>query len=244
MFEQSVVQEIRKPWSFLVSLTMECSVVAALLFVSIWRVDSLDVKELHQPLRAPFIEQSLKDRAVEVVSTVRETTASALNFAARKVFTAPSRVPTEIAQINDLDAGAPLPQSVLQGVPSSTGFGPVIGIAQAPVAAAPPATQLIEPAGKKSMRVSLGVMEAKILRRVMPVYPQLARQARISGKVRLLGVIATDGSVQKLEVLQGHPLLIGAALDAVKQWLYQPTLLNGQPVEVVTPIEVNFTLQP
>jgi protein TonB len=85
-------------------------------------------------------------------------------------------------------------------------------------------------------------MEAKILKRVIPVYPPLAKNARISGKVHLMSIIAKDGTIQKLEVLDGHPLLVGAALEAVRQWIYRPTLLNGEPVDVMAPIEVNFTL--
>jgi protein TonB len=75
------------------------------------------------------------------------------------------------------------------------------------------------------------------------VYPPLARQARISGVVRFNAVIGTDGKVQNLTLVQGHPLLVPAAQEAVKGYVYQPTLLNGQPVEVVTQIDVNFTLQ-
>jgi protein TonB len=74
------------------------------------------------------------------------------------------------------------------------------------------------------------------------VYPPLARQTRISGTVRLHAIIAKDGTVQQLEVLSGHPLLVQAALDAVRQWRYQPTLLNGEPVEVDTTVDVIFSL--
>lgn len=66
--------------------------------------------------------------------------------------------------------------------------------------------------------------------------------ARISGTVRLQGIIGKDGSIQQLQVLSGPPLLVQAALDAVRQWRYQPTLLNGEPVEVISPIDVIFTL--
>jgi periplasmic protein TonB len=76
----------------------------------------------------------------------------------------------------------------------------------------------------------------------MPVYPPLARQARIAGAVMLEGIIARDGTVKNLRVLSGHPLLAGAALEAVRQWRYRPTLLNGEPVEVIAPIAVNFVL--
>ena len=70
----------------------------------------------------------------------------------------------------------------------------------------------------------------------------LGRQARVSGTVRLQGIIGKDGSIQQLQVLSGPPLLINAALDAVRQWLYRPTLLNGEPVEVIAPIDVIFRL--
>ena len=83
---------------------------------------------------------------------------------------------------------------------------------------------------------------AKLLRKVMPVYPALARSARISGVVRLVGIIGKDGTIQNLQLVSGHPLLAHAALEAVQQWIYKPTLLNGTPVEVIAPIEVNFTL--
>ena len=96
--------------------------------------------------------------------------------------------------------------------------------------------------GPKRIRVGGNVQSAKLLNQVRPSYPPLAKQARISGTVRLHAVIAKDGSVVQLEVVSGHPLLVQAALDAVRQWRYQATTLNGDPVEVDTIIEVVFTL--
>jgi TonB family protein len=92
------------------------------------------------------------------------------------------------------------------------------------------------------IRVGGNVQQTKLVSLPPPVYPPLAKQARIQGVVKLNATIAKDGTVQHLEVISGHPLLIQAALDAVRQWVYQPTLLNGQPVEVQTDIDVNFTL--
>ncbi len=83
---------------------------------------------------------------------------------------------------------------------------------------------------------------AKILRKVIPLYPPLAKAARISGVVRLIGTIGKDGTIQNLQIVSGHPMLARAAVEAVEQWVYKPTLLNGNPVEVIAPIEVNFTL--
>jgi protein TonB len=78
--------------------------------------------------------------------------------------------------------------------------------------------------------------------RVQPIYPALGVQAHIQGNVVLHAIIAMDGRVVELQVISGHPLLVKAAMDAVSQWRYQPTLLNGQPVEVETTITVSFVL--
>jgi TonB family protein len=92
------------------------------------------------------------------------------------------------------------------------------------------------------IRVGGNVQQTKLVSQPRPVYPPEAKQARIQGVVKLSAIIAKDGTMQHLEVLEGHPLLVPAAMEAVRQWVYQPTLLNGQPVEVVTQIDVNFTL--
>jgi TonB family protein len=75
-----------------------------------------------------------------------------------------------------------------------------------------------------------------------PPYPALARQMRISGEVELEGVIGIDGHLRELRIVSGHPLLARAALQTVSQWIYKPTTLNGDPVEVVAPIKITFHL--
>ncbi len=92
------------------------------------------------------------------------------------------------------------------------------------------------------MRVSAGVQMAKLVKKVIPEYPPLAKSARISGVVHLIGIIGRDGTIRNLQLVSGHPLLARAALEAVQQWVYQPTLLSGEPVEVIAPIDVYFTL--
>jgi len=84
---------------------------------------------------------------------------------------------------------------------------------------------------------------AKLIHRVQPVYPSLARQARVQGVVVLEAIVTKDGTVDGLRVLSGRPLLAQAALDAVRQWRYDPTLLNGEPVEVITTITVTFSFR-
>ncbi len=86
------------------------------------------------------------------------------------------------------------------------------------------------------------VTAASILSQTRPLYSTLARMAHIQGNVVLHAIIGKDGRVAQLEVLSGHPLLVQSALDAVKQWVYKPTLLNGDPVEVDTTITVTFTM--
>ncbi len=92
------------------------------------------------------------------------------------------------------------------------------------------------------VRVSQGVSQGLLIHQVKPTYPPLARQARIQGTVVLQAVIGKDGNIQNLKVVSGHPMLAPAALEAVKQWKYKPYYLNGEPVEVDTTINVNFTL--
>ena len=108
----------------------------------------------------------------------------------------------------------------------------------------PPPVKKEEPKAATPQRIRVGgnVQQAKLVRQPRPVYPPLAKQARIQGVVKLNAIISRDGTIQNLSVISGHPLLVPAAMDAVKQWVYQPTLLNGEPVEVVTQIDVNFTL--
>jgi protein TonB len=76
----------------------------------------------------------------------------------------------------------------------------------------------------------------------MPQYPALAKSARVQGTVEFTAIIGKDGTIQQLKLVRGHPLLVNAARQAVEQWRYKPTLLNGQPVDVITDIVVNFTL--
>jgi protein TonB len=96
--------------------------------------------------------------------------------------------------------------------------------------------------GPQQIRVGGNVQQARLISQAKPIYPPLAKQARISGSVTFNVIIAADGTVKNMDVVSGHPLLVAAAIEAVRQWVYQPTLLNGNPVEVVTQVVVNFTL--
>ena len=131
------------------------------------------------------------------------------------------------------------------GSPYRLGSTPVIDIAGPPAIPPPPTTVSDTPSVPKPrepIRVASDLQLTKLVRKVMPEYPALAKTARVSGVVRLVGVIAKDGTIRNLQLMSGHPLLTRAALEAVRQWIYAPTLLNGEPVEVITTIDVSFTL--
>jgi TonB family protein len=116
-------------------------------------------------------------------------------------------------------------------------------IAGAPPPPPPPPPPAPARLGTQPVRIG-GTVERHLVRRVEPAYPPLARQARIEGSVRFSATIGTDGKVLQLDLVSGHPLLVPAAREAVQQWIYQPTLLNNEPVEVVTDVTINFTLPP
>jgi protein TonB len=120
------------------------------------------------------------------------------------------------------------------GVASNADDKALSGIVSAPanVPAAPVQT----------LRVSQGVSQGLLLKRVQPAYPSQALQMRIQGAVELEASISKDGSIAKIKVLNGHPVLAKAAVDAVRQWKYQPYVLNGEPVAIQTQITVNFKL--
>jgi protein TonB len=160
----------------------------------------------------------------------------------------PKVIPKEIKQINEDEAPPSAGMGVTGGVPGGVAGGAVGGVLGGilggiPSAAPPPPPPPKKEAPKPSiLNVGGRVQAAKLQRSPQPVYPQIARQARISGTVELAAIIGEDGHIQSLTVVSGHPLLRQAALDAVKQWVYQPTLLNEQPVKVNTTIDVIFTL--
>ncbi len=161
--------------------------------------------------------------------------------------TAPVTIPRQAAIV--AEAAPALPDvtgagelgGVLGGVPGGSLNGAFGGFAAPPAAAAAP-TPATAPAAPTHIRVGGEVEAARLTHEVVPVYPVIARDARVQGTVQLSASIAPNGAVEDLHVMSGSPLLIAAAEDAVKQWKYQPTYLNGKPVEVLTEIDVKFTL--
>jgi len=154
----------------------------------------------------------------------------------------PPRIPLHVSTAPDSeDASAVGPPEI---GPEGAGNGPIgipggTGTEAGPPPPAPPA---INRTGPRTVRRSGQVEEALLIHRVIPIYPPLAVQMHLAGTVRLHAIIGTDGTVRELAVETGHPLLVKAALDAVRQWRYRPTLLNEEPVEVETTITVIFEL--
>ncbi|MEO7143211.1 MAG: energy transducer TonB, partial [Bryobacteraceae bacterium] len=154
----------------------------------------------------------------------------------------------EIAMIKEEELPPPGAGGVVGGVPGGVpgGAGGVIGgiIGSVPSVAPPPPPVKEAPKPQTPQRIRVGgnVQAANLIKKVIPVYPALAKQARIQGVVRFTAIIGKDGTIQNLQLVSGHPLLVPAATQAVRQWIYKPTLLNNEPVEVITQIDVNFTL--
>jgi protein TonB len=124
-------------------------------------------------------------------------------------------------------------------------IGGIIGSVPTAAPPPPPPPKIEEkPKPKPVQRIRVGgnVQAARLVNQPRPVYPPLARQARIQGTVRFNAIIGKDGKIENLTLVSGHPLLVPSATEAVKQWVYKATMLNGEPVEVVTQIDVNFTL--
>lgn len=163
---------------------------------------------------------------------------------------APATIPDEVALLVEDVAGPPrldsgsaisgigvVPGGIVTGVPGGVFTGE-----RKPVPAPPPPPPS-KPPTPEVIRVSEGVQAARLIHKVAPVYPSIAKQAGVSGVVKIEAIIGRDGTIRKLEVHSGHPLLIKPAMDAVKQWRYRPTILNGEPVEVLTQVEVRFVLR-
>jgi periplasmic protein TonB len=148
-------------------------------------------------------------------------------------FVAPIEVPTEIKPEESLDLGLEgVPGGVEGGVPGGVVGGVVGGLPQAP------------PPPERVVRIGGQIAQPRLIRKVSPVYPDLAVQSRLSGMVILEAEVDTRGFVRTVKVLRGHPLFDEPAMDAVKKWRYQPLLLNGQPTAFILTVTVSFALQP
>jgi protein TonB len=241
VFEQSLLlnENTKRPWNFLASLGAELLVVSLALLIPLLYSDHLpavhwkDIIVGPAPLPEPVPVAPTSGRA-------SPTQAPSQSRPFRFVFD--HKIGNEQHTPLDFAAEAPpgLTPGTLAGETNMLGrFIPNV-VAPPP----PPPKAPLEAHKPPSAPIAVGgdVQMAKLVRKVIPEYPAMAKTARISGIVRLIGIIGKDGAIRNLQLVSGHPMLARVALEAVQQWVYKPTLLNGNPVEVIAPIEVNFTL--
>jgi periplasmic protein TonB len=154
---------------------------------------------------------------------------------------APTVIPKKIEMIKEdptpPDVGSS--SGVVGGIAGGSAGGVLGGIIGGVGGGPPPPPP---PKSNKPLRVGGAVIAANLIRQVTPVYPPIAKTAHISGTVVLHAIISKDGTIEQLEYISGPPLLMKNAMDAVRQWRYRPTMLNGEPVEVDTTVSVVFTL--
>ena len=244
MFEQSLLaiatkDSKRSPWTIVVSFIFQSLLIGIMILVPLIYTEALPKNQLLTFLVAPPPPPPPPPppaAPVKVVKVQSELEDGRL--------TAPKEIPKEIAIIKEEELAPPSASvGVVGGVPGGMAGGTpggVIGgiISSTPVAPPPPPPKV----EVKRIRVGGNVISAMAISRPQPIYPPLAKQARIQGTVRLEAEISKTGTIESLKVVSGHPLLVQSALDAVRQWRYKPTILNGEPVPVATTIDVNFTL--
>jgi periplasmic protein TonB len=233
MFEQSMLLPSapgKKAGALAASLAAQSLAVGTLLLIPLLYTDRLPFVQLQLPTFLPPTPppEPVKPQAAPHRRTVPRIW---------NPLTAPTSIPPLNTQPEIID-DAPAP---LTSIDTGAFLPPSLGAIFSRVLPPPPPPQVAEVTVSKPITVTSDVQAAKLLRKVIPVYPRLAIAAHISGTVRLMGVVAKDGTVQQIRVVSGPALLVEAALDAVRQWVYRPTMLNNKPVEVIAPIDVIFT---
>lgn len=225
-----------RAWTTLLSFSLQFIAIGGLLLLPFLSIEGLPPLQLMAALVAPA-----PPSAPAPSVPARPQVAPPSNMIGHDLMM-PRQIPPEIAIVNENEAPPPLEFPGAPGMPGSTGSAGVRNPVWDSLGARTNAMPILSPPpAVHQVRVS-HIMEGNLIHRVQPVYPPLARQARIQGTVVLRAIISRDGRIENLQVLSGHPMLVPAAIEAVRQWRYQPYILNDQPVEVETQITVNFTL--
>jgi len=243
LLETSGLQRRRRTLSAVLSFVVQCLLLGVLLIVPLMFTDVLPQQQLLTFLMAPPPPPPPPPPAsVAAAKVVRVMESDILNGRLRT----PDRIPQTVQMIREEEAppdlsGGGVPGGVPGGIPGGQ-LGGVIGgiLSSTPSSAAVP--KLAIPVPPMRIRVSQGVTEGRLIHKIDPNYPPLALSARIQGQLLLTASISKTGEIENLVLVSGHPMLVPAALAAVKQWRYRPFLLNGEPVEVETTITVNFQL--
>jgi periplasmic protein TonB len=241
MFEELVVssatdKKTNKPWTVFVSMAVQVLFLAILILIPLIYTEALPKTLMSSILLAPPPPPPPPPPPA-AVQVIRKPVAHLMD--AGKLVT-PKAIPKDLKVIKE-EAEPPDMGGMAGGVPGGVAGGSSGGVLGGIIGGAgnaPPPPKVTP----KRVTVGGNVQAARLVNRVQPLYPPLARQTRISGTVKLHAIIGKNGAVEQLQVVSGHPLLVQSALDAVRQWRYQPTLLNGDPVEVDTEIDVIFSL--
>ena len=239
MFEDSLIEsgnklKTKRGVTTVVSFTLQCLLLGILILIPLIYTDALPKQQLMTFLVAPPPPPPPPPPPAAAPVRVVKMTSEIVNGQLRT----PTKIPQKVEIIKEDEAPPPMMGSGMLGVPGGTGSsaGGVIGGILGATAAVP------KVATPQRVRVSSGVSQGLLIKKVTPNYPPLARQARIQGQVVLQAEISKDGTIQNLQLISGHPMLAPAAIEAVKQWRYRPYLLNGEPVAVETQVIVNFSL--
>jgi protein TonB len=223
----------RKKWAVMISGTLQSACLLILLVVPLIYTEALP----GTIFKTTWVGPPGPARRTEAQPPQPRAGVRSPRLLNHSILIEPPRIPTRV----DVSEEGPLaPETPLaEGTISARSEMDLLNIA-------PNSAEIVKrpvvPSVPQHVPVTSNIEAAKLISRVQPAYPQLAIQARIQGNVVLHAIIGRDGQVSELQVLSGHPLLVNAALDAVRQWRYNPTLLNGQAVEVETTITVSFVL--
>jgi len=246
MFEQTFVDgtgRTAKPWATTVGFLFQVLVVGFFVLVPMIWTDVLPAGTLKAFLTAPPPPPPPPPPPTEAPKVVQVKVIPRQFDSGRLM--QPKSVPTAIAVIKEEELPPPSTGGGVAGGIGGVSSGLLSGIlaGSTPVIAAAPVKKVEAPKPVQRIVVGGKVQEASITHREVPAYPPLARSTRIQGHVILSAIISVDGTIKELRLVSGHPLLAPAAMAAIKKWTYKPTLLNGEPVEVSTEIDFNFTLQ-
>ena len=221
-------------WTTLISFAMQALAVGCLLLLPLFYTEGLPRLAMLAPLLAPA------PAAAEPPESPRHNLSSIAqtNLMGNRLIS-PPQIPPTVTMLTETTPPPPM-ESLLAGVSHGVGApggrGTVLDSVFGSDLVLPP-----PPAAVRHPPVSR-MMEGNIIHRVQPDYPSLARQVRVQGQVVLRAMISREGAIENLQVLSGHPMLVQAAVAAVRQWRYRPYVLNGEPVEVETQVTVNFVL--
>jgi protein TonB len=239
MFSQTFVgSEPSHKWpAILASASVQILAMGCLTLVPLFYIQGVGGAQLKallfapsRPPSAPVVKQAVGIQPSSTARVFRPQFNEAIRFITRHVEQLPLAPAPEVAE-----------ESSSRGAGSDAAL---FGIELSKPLQAAPAQPVEKPAAQPARAVKVGgvVAEANLIRRIQPLYPPLAKAARVSGIVRFAAVISKEGRIENLQLLSGHPLLVQTSREAILQWQYRPTLLNGQPVEVITEIAVQFTL--